>query len=168
MLDDPKRQKLRFNNGDVTETLIRCANGELISMTHTISLPVPYFRRNGLFGTKAVYSEDCKGLCIDSPDRKGEHKWTPIEEFYNKYHDPIWKKFERSTLKADHGGMDYHVLRAFVEAVKKQTQTPVDVYDTATWAAVSVLAEQSVIHGSSPVFMPDFTRGKWIPDNIGN
>ncbi len=168
MPEDQQRQKLHFNNGDMTETLIRCANGEMITITHTISLPVPYSRRNGLFGTKAAYSEDCKGICIDSPDHKGEHKWTPIEDFYAKYNDPAWEKFEKSGLQADHGGMDYHVIRAFVDAVKKQTQTPIDVYDTATWAAVSVLSEQSIIHGSRPVFMPDFTNGKWLSRDIDN
>ena len=165
MPDDKKRQHLHFNNGDITETLIRCANGEIITITHTISLPVPYSRRNALYGTKAAYSEDCKGICIDSGSYPNEQKWIPIEEFYSQYNDPIWQKFEKSDLQSDHGGMDYHVLRAFADSVKKQTQTPIDVYDTATWAAVSVLSEESVIHGSSPVFMPDFTNGKWMPDN---
>ena len=40
--------------------------------------------------------------------------------------------------------------------------TPISVYDTALWMAVSVLSEQSITLGSSPVFMPDFTGGKWI------
>ena len=166
MPDDKKRQHLHFNNGDITETLIRCANGEIINITHTISLPVPYSRRNGLYGTKGAYSEDCRGICIDYGSYPNEQKWIPVEEFYNQYNDPVWEKFEKSGLQADHGGMDYHVLRDFFDAVKKQTQTPIDVYDTATWAAVSVLSEESVIHGSSPVFMPDFTNGKWMPDNI--
>ena len=58
--------------------------------------------------------------------------------------------------------MDYLVLRAFIDAVKRQTTTPISVYDTALWMAVSVLSEQSITLGSSPVFMPDLTGGKWI------
>ncbi len=58
--------------------------------------------------------------------------------------------------------MDYLVLRAFIEAVKQQKPTPISVYDTALWMAVSVLSEQSILLGSSPVAMPDFTGGKWI------
>jgi predicted dehydrogenase len=166
MPEDKKRQNIRFNNGDFTETLIRCANGEVITITHSISLPIPYSRRNGLYGTKASYSEDCKGICIDGGSYPNEQKWTPIEDFYAQYNDSIWKDFEQSEIKSDHGGMDYLVLRAFFDAVKKQCQTPIDVYDTATWAAVSILSEQSIIHGSSPVFMPDFTNGKWMPEGL--
>ena len=48
------------------------------------------------------------------------------------------------------------------EAAKLQKPTPISVYDTAGWVAVSVLSEQSILLGSSPVAMPDFTNGKWI------
>ena len=58
--------------------------------------------------------------------------------------------------------MDYLVLRAFVEAVKHHTQTPIDVYDTASWMAITTLSEDSVNMGSMPVAIPDFTDGAWI------
>ena len=157
--DDPRRE-YRFANGDVTDTLIRCANGETIRIRHTITLPAPYSRHNELYGTGGVYSEDSKGISLDSGT--GPQTWTPIEKFYRKYSDPLWIKFERSGKQSGHGGMDYLVLRAFIEAVKQQKPTPISVYDTALWMAVSVLSEQSVLLGSSPVAMPDFTGGTWI------
>ncbi|MBQ3056230.1 MAG: gfo/Idh/MocA family oxidoreductase, partial [Clostridia bacterium] len=60
-----------------------------------------------------------------------------------------------------HGGMDWLVCRAFIEAVKNGTNTPIDAYDTATWLAVGALSEQSIANGSTPVEFPDFTGGKW-------
>ena len=36
-----------------------------------------------------------------------------------------------------------------------------DVYDAATWSAVTALSEKSVADRSRPVDFPDFTRGKW-------
>ena len=36
-----------------------------------------------------------------------------------------------------------------------------DVYDAATWSALTELSEISVAGGSSPVEVPDFTRGGW-------
>ncbi|MDF2713992.1 MAG: glycosyl hydrolase, partial [Paenibacillus sp.] len=42
------------------------------------------------------------------------------------------------------------------------TQTPIDVYDTAVWMAITVLSEESVALGSAAVAIPDFTKGKWI------
>ena len=58
--------------------------------------------------------------------------------------------------------MDYLVIAAFAESIRNKTQTPIDVYDTATWMAVTVLSEQSVVLGSTAVAFPDFTKGKWI------
>ena len=64
--------------------------------------------------------------------------------------------------KAGHGGMDWFAYKAFTDAVKNGTQVPIDVYDGATWQAVSVLSEMSIAQGGAPQSMPDFTAGKWI------
>ena len=50
---------------------------------------------------------------------------------------------------------------AFVDALKNGTPMPIDVYDSATWQAVSVLSEISIRNGGAPQAMPDFTNGKW-------
>ena len=58
--------------------------------------------------------------------------------------------------------MDYLILAAFAESVQFDAEPPIDVYDTATWMAVTALSEQSISLGSSPVPFPDFTDGMWI------
>lgn len=58
--------------------------------------------------------------------------------------------------------MDHLTLLAFADAIRNKTQTPIDVYDVATWMAITVLSEQSIHTGSSSVAFPDFTNGKWI------
>ena len=67
--------------------------------------------------------------------------------------------------KEGHGGMDYLVQRAFFEAVMAGTQTPIDVYDTVSWMAVTCLSEDSIAKGGMPVPMPDFTNGRWFTRN---
>ena len=66
----------------------------------------------------------------------------------------------------DKGGhaenIDWHVLRAFFEAVKAGTDTPIDAYDTATWMAIAALSEESIAKGGAPVAFPDFTKGAWF------
>ena len=64
--------------------------------------------------------------------------------------------------------MDALALKAFFDAVRTQSQTPIDVYDSAAWMSVTVLSEQSIAMGSMPVAFPDFTNGKWIDrrDNV--
>lgn len=53
-------------------------------------------------------------------------------------------------------------IRAFLDAVRNQENTPIDVYDVAAWMAVTCLSEQSIATGSMPIPFPDFTSGKWI------
>ena len=58
--------------------------------------------------------------------------------------------------------MDFLVLSGFVEAVQLDAAPPIDVYDAATWMAITCLSEQSIAMGGAPVPVPDFTNGKWI------
>ena len=58
--------------------------------------------------------------------------------------------------------MDYLVLRAFIESIQNETITPIDVYESASWMAITCLSEQSISMGSMPVAFPDFTNGKWL------
>lgn len=158
-----------FNQGDVVTTMIKCANGETVVLTHDCSLPRPYSRGYRVQGTKGVYQEDGDGIFIEdvSPIEQGDwaHHYQHFEKdgYLEKYEHPLWKKYAVDGIHAGgHGGMDYLVLSAFVESVKLGERPPIDVYDTAVWMAVTTLSEQSIAIGSAPVPFPDFTNGKWI------
>jgi hypothetical protein len=94
------------------------------------------------------------------------HDWTPVEEVYEKYDHPIWKKY-KELLIGGHGGMDGLVLKAFFDAVRNRTAPPIDVYDCAAWMSITCLSEQSIALGGMPVAFPDFTDGKWIYEGGG-
>ena len=49
-----------------------------------------------------------------------------------------------------------------MESIQEGIAPPIDVYDAATWMAITVLSEQSVALGGAPVAIPDFTGGRWI------
>ena len=161
-----------FNIGDVVTTVIKCANGENITLTHGVSLPRPYSRDCRVQGTKGIWLENAKSLYIDGISPKYDkidvagnpylvHDWEPEEKFYDQYDHPIWKDFRENQI-GGHGGMDALALRAFFDAVRNRTVTPIDVYDCAAWMSVSALSEQSIAMSSMPVAFPDFTNGKWI------
>ena len=57
--------------------------------------------------------------------------------------------------------MDFFVLRAFLEAMKRNAEPPLDVYDAASWSVISPLSEKSIRQNSASIKIPDFTRGKW-------
>jgi hypothetical protein len=58
--------------------------------------------------------------------------------------------------------MDFFVVNDFIECTKKNAPYPMDVYDMATWYAITPLSERSIEQGSAPQEIPDFTRGKWM------
>lgn len=161
-------EKHRVNEGDIVVTNIKCANGELVTLTHDCSLPRPYSRGGLVQGTKAIWQEDGKHIYIEgvSPGRKpGDwaEPWDDATKYIPaKYEHPLWKYYREFGKRGGHGGMDYLVLRGFIEAVQKNEQTPIDVYDTATWMAITVLSESSVALGGMPLPFPDFTDGMWV------
>ena len=57
--------------------------------------------------------------------------------------------------------MDGLEFRAFVNALKRNEEMPIDVYDGAAWMAITALSEASIALGSAPHSIPDFTSGLW-------
>lgn len=154
-----------FNEGDIVNTLIKCANGETILLTHDCSLPRPYSRGGMVRGTKGAWQEDNRSIFIDglSPVDPSywTHRWEKDEKYMEQYRHPLWRKYREAGVRGGHDGMDYLTLRSFVESVQNQTCPPLDVYDAATWMSITTLTEQSIALGSVPVAIPDFTTGRW-------
>ena len=156
-----------FNQGDIVTTMIKCAGGETIVLTHDCSLPRAYSRAYRIQGTKGIYMEDGNRIHLEgyteNTDEDGwMHSWENFEKYREKYEHPLWQKYTTEGVHGGHGGMDFLVLNAFAEAVKEGGKPPIDVYDTAAWMAVTCLSEQSIAMGSHPVPVPDFTNGMWI------
>ncbi len=157
--DDPNG-RYNFAQGDIVTTMIKCAHGETITLTHDTSLPRPYTRGNLVQGTRGIWSENKHGMMfdgmLDTPSY--EHKFIPYEEFSKDHIHPLHKNYK---AVGGHGGVDYLVFDGFFEAVRNRTQTPIDAYDTAAWMSITPLSEASIACGSMPVAIPDFTNGKW-------
>ena len=147
-----------FRAGDLVTTTLTCAGGETVLLTYNCASPRPYSRGNVVQGTKGIYSEYVGKIYVEG---HGENdKWDDLGN-YREYTHPLWKDKEK-IQGLGHGGMDCLVLRAFVEAVKNGTDTPIDVYDSAVLAAVCAIAEESAALGGKPLPIPDFTDGKWL------
>ena len=167
-----KRADKTFLEGDIVTSVIHCANGENITLTHGVSLPRPYSRNCRVQGTKGIWLENTKGIYVEGISPKYEkldvagnpytvHEWSPVASFHEKYDHPIWQAF-RNNIVGGHGGMDTLAMSAFLDAVRRKVPTPIDVYDVAAWMSITCLSEQSIALGGMPVPFPDFTNGKWI------
>ena len=154
--------------GDIVTTLISCAQGQTIVLSHDCTLPRPYSRGGVVRGTKGIWMEDNRSIFIEgcTPHKEGDwsHSWESDERWMKQYRHPLWQAYDEFGARGGHGGMDYLVLRAFVESVQNHTPAPLDVYDTATLMCITPLTEQSVAMGGMPVPVPDFTAGAWIRD----
>ena len=159
-----------FNEGDVVTTMIRCANGETILLTHDCTLPRPYSRGGVVRGTKGMWMEDGRSIYLEGITPHDENDWAHHPEsdgkYMEQYRHPLWKEYREFGVRGNHDGMDYLVLRAFIESVQNQTEPPIDAYDAAAWMSITALSEQSIALGSAPVAIPDFTGGRWcLPRN---
>ncbi len=155
-----------YNEGDVVTTMIRCANGETIVLTHDCTLPRPYSRGGRVQGTRGIWMEDNRSIYLEgrSPGDPTHwtHRWENDKAYMDEFRHPLWVEYEAFGARGGHGGMDYLVLRAFVESIQQKQPFPIDVYDAAAWMAVTALSEQSIATGSAPVPVPDFTDGRWL------
>ncbi|MHA8105893.1 Gfo/Idh/MocA family protein [Aquirufa sp. 5-AUSEE-100C1] len=157
---DHPNAKVKFKCGDVVQTMIKCHNGETILITHDTNLPRPYSLGFRVQGTKGIWMDDNKSIYLEGVSAK-QHRWEDFKPYQEKYDHPLWKSHSADAENAGHGGIDYFVLRAFIESIKNKVAPPIDVYDAAAWSAISPLSEESIAKGSAPIQIPDFTRGKW-------
>ncbi|MBN8650484.1 MAG: Gfo/Idh/MocA family oxidoreductase [Cytophagales bacterium] len=153
--------KVEFKLGDIVTTMLKCNNGETILLQHDTNLPRPYSLGFRVQGTNGLWMDVNNSIYVEGKS-KTPHGWDDAQAWLDKYDHPLWKKYTHEAAGAGHGGMDWFVLHAFVESVKRKTNTPQDVYDAVTWSAITPLSETSIRLGGETVDFPDFTQGKWM------
>ncbi len=156
--DDP-RMKETYVTGDMNTSLIKTAKGRTITVKHTVSTPHPYDRINQIAGSKGIFEDYPARLYLDGQNT--DESWGDLKG-YTQYEYPLWtKEGEIAKKVGGHGGMDYIMLYRLLQCLREGLPPDMDVYDAATWSAVAPLSVTSVAHGSAPVEVPDFTRGRW-------
>ena len=160
--DDP-RQKETYKNGDYNTSLIKTAKGRSIMLQHNVSTPRPYDRINLIQGTKGIFRDYPSRVFIEG--QEGGHTWQNTDKFKDKYEHELWRKEgETARRLGGHGGMDYLMCYRLIECMRQGLVPDMDVYDAAAWSVPGPLSEISVAKGSSPVKVPDFTRGRWTQE----
>lgn len=163
---DHPNAKVEFKQGDIVQTILKCENGETILLTHDTSLQRPYNLGFRVQGTNGIWQDIGsgrfnQGFLYFEEEMQKNHKWTNSEDYLKKYDHPLWQKNEAKAVGAGHGGMDYFLINDFIECIKNNREFPFDVYDLATWYAVTPLSEKSIAENGSSQEMPDFTKGKY-------
>lgn len=162
---DHPNAKVNFKLGDVVSTQIQCENGETILLTHDTSLPRPYHLGFRVQGTNGIWQDYSAGQpdagFIYFEGRSPSHEWENSKKYMEEFDHPLWKRYEKESASSGHGGMDFFVDNAFIECIKRKIEFPFDVYDLATWYAITPLSEKSIAENGQVQDIPDFTKGKW-------
>jgi hypothetical protein len=151
--------KQKYAQGDVSTTLIRTVNGLTIMLYYDSSSPRPFDMIYRVQGSKGIYMDSMGKMYLEG--KSPQDTWEPIDKYAKDYVHPLWKALGDKAASTGHGGSDYIVMYRLIQALRNGTPPDIDVYDTATWSAISPLSEVSVAHKSQPQDFPDFTRGKW-------
>ena len=158
--------KLKFKLGDIVTTTLQTTNGETMLLTHDTNSPRPYNLGFRVQGVQGLWQDFHSGefsaghIYIEGVSPKA-HQWENPEAYLKQHDHPLWKKYESDAVGAGHGGMDFFVDNAFVECIKRNVPFQLDVYDLATWYAITPLSEKSIAENGQVQLIPDFTRGKW-------
>ena len=151
--------KVRFNLGDIVTSMIKCANGQTIIVTHDTNSPRPYSLGFRIQGTEGLWMNEGDHVYIQGKSKP--HTWDNSEEWFKQYDHKLWAE-QGSSATAGHGGMDYLMMFDFIQAIRNNQPAPMDCYAAASWSAISALSEMSIARGGALVDFPDFTRGRWI------
>ncbi|AQT69080.1 Alpha-N-acetylgalactosaminidase [Anaerohalosphaera lusitana] len=148
--------KREYAQGDIVTTTIKTKKGKTIIVNYDMQLPRPYDNRWMIQGTRGLYDECHKSVYL-ADHSPGYHQWEPFAPYQNAFEHKWWQQ----EFQGGHGGTDFLTLKTFIDAVRDQTQTPLDVYDAVLMSCLVPLSGKSIKEDSKPVKVPDFTRGKW-------
>ncbi len=156
-----------YVNGDMNITLIRTKRGKTISLQHDISSPRPYSRAFTLSGTNGFVQKWPQKTITLEPKGMEPLNSLEMEQLLEKYEHPIRKELKPMLNRLSkvspeiekNEGMDFIMDYRLIYCLKKGLPLDMDVYDAAEWSSIIELSEKSVKNNSSPVQIPDFTRG---------
>ncbi|MDD4190057.1 MAG: Gfo/Idh/MocA family oxidoreductase [Mangrovibacterium sp.] len=157
---DHRGATMKFAQGDVNTTLIQTHQGVTVTLYYDTRNPRPADWIYRIQGTRGIYSGTLNKIYLEDISPV-PHRWEEIGKYQKKYEHPLWKEYGEAATSSGHGGGDYLCFLDFVRAIRNGSDTPIDVYDTASWSIITKLTEESVSHKCRPIDFPDFTKGKW-------
>jgi len=112
---------------------------------------------------QAMKAWDASGRQDPEPRPHSYHEWDmDMGKWYRTFEHPLWASMKSVAEQAGgHGGMDFVMLWRIVQCLRDGIALDQNVYDGAAWSSLFPLSHESVVSGSKPVDIPDFTRGAW-------
>ena len=165
--EDKTLKDLDFKQGDIVSTIIKCENGETITMTLDTTLPGFYSRQMRIKGVKGCAVQENNMVLFDDDHEDIWNTYATIKKYgnnaleYNEYLPKYWREITQEKINLGHGGMDFYMVGTFIDAMINHKPMPIDVYDAASWYVITPLSAKSIKRNGKPYKIPDFTRGKY-------
>jgi hypothetical protein len=156
--DSPKRRE-QYVEGDINTSIIKTAKGRTILVEHCTNLPRPYSRIHMVQGTRGIFQGYPDRVYVEG--RGKQDQWVDANAMLGEFEHPLWKEMSAAAEGAGHGGMDFLEDYRLIKCLREGLPTDMNVYDAAALSAVVQLSVRSVAKRSSPMDVPDFTRGRW-------
>ena len=133
-----------FTQGDVVTTVIKCAHGETLVLTHDTTLPRPRSLDFEIQGTKGIWQGDRHLIYIEG--NSPYETWEKDDAYIARYEHPYWQRWGQTALEVDihHQGMDFVMLKAVEEDLRGGTPYPASLQDLALWTSVTPWSKVSI------------------------
>lgn len=153
--------------GDMNTTLIQTVKGKSIMIQYNVATPRPYSRLHTICGTEGFAQKYPVPTIALEPDASTPLEGKALEEVMEKYKHPFTSQYgDEAHRKNLPNEMNYVMDCRLIHCLRNGLPLDMDVYDAAEWSCITELSEQSVLSGSIPVEIPDFTRGAWEKSNL--
>lgn len=154
--------KQEYALGDMNTTMIRTIKGKTMMLEHNVTNSRPYSRLHTLIGTKGFAQKYPVESIALEPNAHEFLNSSGLDSLMKIYEHPFSKEIgEKARKVGGHGGMDFIMDYRLIYCLRNGLPLDQDVYDAAEWSSIVELSEASVLNGSMPVKIPDFTRGAW-------
>ena len=159
---DSKYTNTTYKLGDMNTTIIHTEKGKTIMVQHDVTSPRPYSRIHLISGTKGFAEKYPEQHIALEPNAHEFLEKEKMDSLLKVYEHPFSKEIGELARKVGgHGGMDFIMDYRLIYCLRNGLPLDEDVYDAAEWSCIVDLSEKSVLNGSVPVKIPDFTRGAW-------
>ena len=139
--EDHPNTKVDFKLGDIVTTVIKCAKGQTIVLSHDTNSPRPYSLNFRVQGTQGLWMKDNRSIYIEglSPS---EHQWESDEAYLKNMTTLCGKNLKTKLLVQVMEVWIFFIVHAFIETLKENQPPVIDVYDAVSMSAIVPLSEK--------------------------
>ncbi len=141
---------------DTVVMLCKLASGRLARVRLDMLSNRPHAMTNyALQGTAGAYESARAPGEVDRIwlERGGERRWHALQEFSASL-PPWYVAAAERAAAAGHGGADYFVARAFVQACRGEISPPIGLRPALNWTLAGLVSQESISRGGMPLPVP--------------